>query len=80
VVFNRGGLSCVSDLRVQQLKKYDLTGVVCAEEKTATVKTEEPVPAEEQKPAAAGGGATRRAGPAAAANPLDFSTMMNVRS
>jgi hypothetical protein len=70
----------VSDLRVQQLKKYDLTGVVCAEEKTATVKTEEPVPAEEQKPAAAGGGAMRKAGPAAAANPVDFSTMMNVRS
>jgi hypothetical protein len=72
----------VSNLRVQQLKKYDLTGDVCAEEKTATVKTEEPAPTEEQKPAAAAaaGGATRRAGPSAAANPVDFSTMMNVRS
>jgi hypothetical protein len=73
----------MSDLRVQQLKKYYLTGDVCAEEKTATLKTEELAPAEEQKPAAAaaaGGGATRRAGPSAAANPVDFSTMMNVRS
>jgi hypothetical protein len=71
----------VSNFRVQQLKKYDLTGAVCAEEKTATVKTEEPVPTEEQKPAAAAaGGVTRRAGPSAAANPVDFSTMMNVRS
>jgi hypothetical protein len=69
-------------LRVQQLKKYYLTGAVCVEEKTAMVKTEVPAPAEEQKPAAAagGGGATRRAGPSAAANPVDFSTMMNVRS
>jgi hypothetical protein len=64
------------------LKKYYLTGAVYAEEKTAMVKTEVPAPAEEQKPAAAagGGGATRRAGPSAAANPVDFSTMMNVRS
>ncbi|RLN40620.1 ankyrin repeat domain-containing protein 2A-like [Panicum miliaceum] len=56
-----------------------MTGVVCAEEKTAPVKTEEPSPAAEEQPRPQpAAGATRRAGPSAPANPFDFSTMMNL--